>query len=398
MDFSDFSIDSESKVKRYYQLENFIQCKIQNGIFQPNKKLPSVRSLSSIVNLSKNTVTRAYSELEKKGFIYSQDKVGYFVGKPHFQSEAKKTIVRKKRPQIPTVESVIQQNLNGGTETMQEKEKNSGFENSLLNAYKNVLTIKKTLLYTAPSVEGDLSFRKSIATFLNDFYSIQANPAQIVVASGKENLLRNIVQLKSLCMPSIKPEGLGLLHLAEQVSDGKANTIKPTVAVVEDTENKIKRIFTNAEIPVREIPVDDMGMNIDFLSTSGATLAYVTPKDVPFGSMENSDERKHEILDWANSAPYRYVIEFDSQISPEDEVSFKSADEHDKVIYINSFGNFLCPGINASFAVLPKDVAADYHQHYKSFECPLSYLDQLALTEFITHGHLKDYLNSIEQL
>ena len=398
MDFSDFSIDSTSKIKKYFQLVSFVQGRIQSGLLPPGTRLPSVRTLSETIRVSKNTVTKAYSELEKRGCIYSQEKRGYFVGTTHTRTPpARPVVVRAETPEIPTVEYVMRHNLNGGKKSMQEQEITTDFESNLLSAYKTALTTKKSQLYTATAAEGDEAFRMAISSFMRSFYHIDSRPEQIVVGSGKENLLRNIVQLKALCMPPKKTGG-GLLHLAEQVSHGTMPTVKPIVAVVEDTEDSIKRIFIDTEIPVRELPVDDMGMNIDFLFTSGATLAYVSPKDIPFGSMEDSSERKSEILDWAEGTSYRHVIEFDSQIGADEDSSFKAADKHGKVIYINSFATFLCPGINASFAILPDDIAADYRQHYRTFDCPLSYLDQIALTEFINSGHLQDYLGSIEQL
>jgi len=146
------------------------------------------------------------------------------------------------------------------------------------------------------------------------------------------------------------------------------------------------------------VPVDDQGISFDFLVTSGTTIVYVTPGDIPLGSFEDNKQRKQEILDWAKKVPYRYIIEYDTDTSKEADSLYKQDDDSDKVIYINSFSNLLCQGINAAFLILPKDVCNEYKQHYANFDCSLSYLDQLALTDFITKGHLESYLNSLEDL
>ena len=61
---------------------------------------------------------------------------------------------------------------------------------------------------------------------------------------------------------------------------------------------------------------------------------------------------------------------------------------------INSFENLLPLGLKTSFAILPKNILADFQQKYDNFTCPVSLLEQLVLTEFISKGYLKDYLSS----
>ena len=71
---------------------------------------------------------------------------------------------------------------------------------------------------------------------------------------------------------------------------------------------------------------------------------------------------------------------------------------NDKVIYINSFENLLPLGMKLSFAVLPKAILADFQQKYDSFSCPVSLLEQAAMTEFINKGYLNDYLSTLKNI
>ncbi len=64
---------------KYRKVESYIRRLIDSRVFQPHDKLPSIRQLCSELNLGKNTVIRAYQELEAQGFIYAQDKSGYRV-------------------------------------------------------------------------------------------------------------------------------------------------------------------------------------------------------------------------------------------------------------------------------------------------------------------------------
>lgn len=75
----DSSLDPKSKTPIYIQIAELFISKIENGILSTNMILPSVRDLIKQNNVSKDTVEKAYSELKKRGYIYSAFGKGYFV-------------------------------------------------------------------------------------------------------------------------------------------------------------------------------------------------------------------------------------------------------------------------------------------------------------------------------
>lgn len=72
-------IDYSDKRPIYEQVIDKIQLLIINGVLEPDSKLPSVRSLAVELSINPNTIQRAYSELERSGFIYSVKGRGNFV-------------------------------------------------------------------------------------------------------------------------------------------------------------------------------------------------------------------------------------------------------------------------------------------------------------------------------
>ena len=72
-------IDYNDKRPIYEQVTEKIQTLILNGVLEPDSKLPSVRSLAMELSINPNTIQRAYSELEREGFIYSVKGRGNFV-------------------------------------------------------------------------------------------------------------------------------------------------------------------------------------------------------------------------------------------------------------------------------------------------------------------------------
>lgn len=79
------SIDLHSRLPVYEQIEEQFIWMINSGIYKPEDKLPSIRTLASELKLNVNTVKRAFQELEAKGVVYSQTGRGIFVS-PFFNT------------------------------------------------------------------------------------------------------------------------------------------------------------------------------------------------------------------------------------------------------------------------------------------------------------------------
>lgn len=72
-------IDYHDKRPIYEQVIERFQMLILNGALEANSQLPSVRSLAVDLSINPNTIQRAYSELERRGLIYSIKGRGNFV-------------------------------------------------------------------------------------------------------------------------------------------------------------------------------------------------------------------------------------------------------------------------------------------------------------------------------
>ena len=72
-------LDYKDARPRYEQVVDKFQKLILTGALEPNTKMPSVRSLAVELSINPNTIQRAYSELEREGFIYTVKGRGNFV-------------------------------------------------------------------------------------------------------------------------------------------------------------------------------------------------------------------------------------------------------------------------------------------------------------------------------
>lgn len=77
-----FEIDYASGLPVWVQIKNRISYLIGSGFYAPGDKLPTVRALAVTLDISYNTVNRAYMDLERDGYITTRKGRGTFVADP----------------------------------------------------------------------------------------------------------------------------------------------------------------------------------------------------------------------------------------------------------------------------------------------------------------------------
>ena len=85
------SVDYRSRKPLYQQLVDNIEDLAARSFLPPDSQLPSVRALAMELSINPNTIQRAYTELERRGVIYSLGGRGSFVsGSPGGLLQAKR--------------------------------------------------------------------------------------------------------------------------------------------------------------------------------------------------------------------------------------------------------------------------------------------------------------------
>ncbi len=74
-----FQVDAMSRIPVYEQIVEQMERFVLAGIMNSNDKLPSVRNLSVELAINPNTIQKAYTELDRRGVIYSVPGRGSFV-------------------------------------------------------------------------------------------------------------------------------------------------------------------------------------------------------------------------------------------------------------------------------------------------------------------------------
>lgn len=73
------SIDFNGTKPIYMQIMDLIKRDIATKTFKEGEKLPSVREMSEKLKVNPNTTQRAYQELEREGYTFTQRGMGTFV-------------------------------------------------------------------------------------------------------------------------------------------------------------------------------------------------------------------------------------------------------------------------------------------------------------------------------
>lgn len=304
---------------KYLMVEQYIKQKIEQGLFTQDEKLPSIRQLSSSMSISKNTVIRAYQELEAQGVIYTVPKSGYRVNQ------------RKMPPIAPPKPNHV----------------------DLLSVCKEILTYSadKELLATGsahPNIDSPAI--KSLYAEIGRHSRRQANvPSHYQLPPGNALLLRHLTKISQELGVEVQENEIAVTHGAQQAISLALRALTQAgdiVAVESPCYFGNLLLMESLGLKVVEIPsCPRTGLNIDALNNAMSKweikALLVTPNFTnPTGSQMPLDKRL-ALLDSTGSIP---IIEddvfaalaFDETIPP-----LKSLDKQNRVIYVNSLSKML---------------------------------------------------------
>lgn len=73
------TIDTKDGVPIYRQIANQIRYMVASGILQPGEEISPVRTLALALNVTPNTVVKAYDELNAAGVIFKRRGAGTYI-------------------------------------------------------------------------------------------------------------------------------------------------------------------------------------------------------------------------------------------------------------------------------------------------------------------------------
>lgn len=359
-----YSFENKGSDSLYEYLYKQIKKDILSYTLSAGEKLPSKRTLAKNLNISTITVENAYAQLMAEGYIYSVPKSGFYVSDISSKKTPQKTEPSKNDILDTHTTTYFADFVNNSTQS-----NNFPFSTWTKIMREIMSDMSEKLMVRSPS-SGVPELRQAISNYLYQFRGINVEPEQIIVGAGTEYLYGLIIQL------------LGQ---------------DKTYAIEDPGYQKISKIYDANKVKSVHIGMDESGIDIRTLESSGADILHISPSHHFPTGIVTPISRRYEILSWASKSPDRYIIEddYDSEfrLLGKPIPSLQSIDVLDKVIYMNTFSKSLSSTIRISYMVLPKPLIAKYNRELSFYSCTVSNFEQYTLARFIEAGHLEKHIN-----
>ena len=353
-----YDLKKSPGVPLYEALYRCIRSDILEGKLTPGQKLPSKRTLAANLEVSKITVEAAYNQLLSEGYVFTREKVGYFVEDVEIRPAAPEII-----PPAPPSPEDAAVDLTGGS---------ARFPFSVWSRLQRsvMLDLGQELLRPLPN-QGHPGLRQAIAEHLRAFRGMSVSPDHILIGAGTDFLYNLLIQLL----------GRDLVYAVEEPGYGK-----------------IRQIYAAAGAACIDAPMDALGVRPEALDN--AQVLHISPSHhFPTGII-TPPTRRMELLNWAAQGN-RWIIEDDYdtefRFAAHPVSAMHSLDRHGRVIYMNTFSKTLAPSIRISYMVLPPALMAQFHRELGFYGCTVPSFEQFTLERFLREGYFEKHINRMRK-
>ena len=351
----------------YFQIYTQLKQLIQTGALAAGTKLISKRQLALSNGISQNTVMSAYNQLLTEGYIYSIERSGYFVADVELLFKSRETPVAHHHHEASTAPTQIAY-LYNFTDSIPDQ-RLFPFK-TIKKIYQKLLDSENSTYLHATDHQGLYELRSTLQHYLSQSRGVPCQADQLILGPSSQYLIQLLFQL----LPDVSSIGME--------SPGYLGA---------------HQLLSHLKIEIQPIPLDDHGAKPEALKDAQLQLLYSTPNhQFPTGTIMPL-ERRQSLLEWANGASERYIIEddYDSEFkySGRPIPPLKQLDTQNKVIYMGSFSRSISPGIRISFMVLPHHLLNIYRTGFNQLTSSLNTLNQWLAYDFMASGQFERHLN-----
>lgn len=352
-------------MSRYQQIARQLKTAIEKGDLKPGTRLPSSRTWSQELGVSRSTVENAYAELVAQGWLTRRGQAGTFV------SEQLRLETSPATPTVFAGENGTPQLFQMGLPALDL------FPRDIWARVMGRLLRTQTRFDLAVGdVCGELLLRQAIVDYLRVSRSIECLPEQVFITSGYAASMMLI--LRALSTPG---EGMW-------VEDPGFPLIRPVVA--------------QESVVLMPVAVDADGLDVSagIRDYPQARFALLTPAHQSPLGVALSLARRHQLLEWADRAQ-AWIIEddYDSEFRYHGKPlpPLKSLDAPQRVIYAGTFSKSLFPALRTAWLVVPLTQVAHFRQQAALTACSVPVLWQQTLADFMRDGHFWRHLKRMRQ-
>mgnify|MGYP006270591941 CR=1 FL=1 len=384
--FNEIHLDRNSEAALYIQLSNNLARLIKRGILKPGFKLPGTRTIAQQLELNRNTVVAALSELEAEGWVFSRDRSGWYINKdlplvvPRsangdfgiaccYPSETGFAFPSNDFPALPYQQSPpARMAFDDGSADprlapLQE----------YAREYASVLQSPRLgrLLEQATPL-GDHKLRKIYTPLLNQYRGLNVRAHQMILTRGATQAIYLLSRV--LLRPGDK------------------------VVVGQSSYEVANEAFRQAGASLLRIPVDSKGLDTRALSTilsqDRIRLVYIPSHHYWPTTVALAPERRVQLLELARKHHFAILeddYDYDYHYQHKPLLPIASADCEGYVIYIGSYSKKLFPAARAGFILAPDNLIQALVRTKQLIGDPGDTIQERAVARLIELGTLRRF-------
>jgi len=343
--------------KKYYALYKQLRKAILNREYSAGEKLPSKRTMADLSGCSVISVAAAYGLLEQEGYIKAVERSGYYVCRID-------AAIPDVMGQTALIEHLPPDN----------SDFNDGLEHSLwFKTVRKVMSERGGELFIKSPNKGCAVLRNAISDYLYRYRGMLAQPGQIIIGSGAEQLYESVIKI------------LGR---------------DKVYAVENPCYEQIRAVYTGYGVQLCPLDMGRDGILSQQLDQKKFDVLHVTPFNSYPSGITASISKRGEYLSWAAKND-GYIVEDDFASEfflPGHPIqSLYSLDVSGSVIYINTFSKSLSPSMRMGYMILPPELLESYEEKLGGYSCSVPTFEQYVLAEFISGGHFERHLNRVRR-
>lgn len=365
--YEKFVLEFKEDSHKYIDIAEHIKNLIDRSLIVDGEKLPTIRALSSFLNVNKDTIVSAYKKLSLEGYLYQSQGSGSYA--------KKRESIKSFRKEYNEIFQRISSGDNGDFIDLTSEITSAKFfeVDKLKEIFDEVLTRDGVLALSYNDSQGYKNLREVIN---NEFWNGENSINNMLITSGAQ-------------------QGIDIVSKALiNVNDG--------VVVEKPTYSGALAVFKLRKANIFELAVDDDG--IDVVALERILKKYKIKCLYTMSYFQNptgvscSLEKKKKIIELAKKYDF-YILEDDylSELRYDKELQHMPyrALNKERVIYVKSFSKIFLPGVRVGYLIAPEKFS-DILEHSKaSSDISTSSLMQRALELYIRKGYWKKHVETL---
>ena len=353
------TLDRTSATPLRAQVEAQLRDAVRTGRLTAGERVPSSRALATYLGLSRGVIQECYAQLQAEGYLVSRGgsvtRVAAVSVDPRpapvrAEPQRRRRMIADFESGVPDLGMVPRQDWAWAVREACRSAPNTA------------------LHYGDP--RGEPALREILAAYLRRVRAVDAPADQLVVCSGFQQGLT--IVLRTLARR-------GFTRVACE-DPGSFDNINGIVAA------------TGGETVA--VPVDELGIDVDALTASGARVVVLTPAHQWPTGVVLAAERRHQLIAWAREHD-GIILEddYDSEFRYDrDPVGSMQGLAPDRVVTIGTVSKSLAPALRLGWVVVPTALVDDVADAKRVADRSTPGIDQLALAALIESGRFDRHL------